>query len=135
MLARSRLLPRPQAQLSSPRVPGYTPGPFLPWLFAVLWARGSPVAQPGPLWLLSACAFCQPCSPRDLSPVRLLIGLDLTPRLSSLLATLLALLTCLGLDHLIPGTCAVAMCVPWMGARLSPSPNRTGESPFKCLAL
>ena len=45
------------------------------------------------------------------SPLCWLVWLDLPPHLSSLLATLLALLTCLGLDHLILGSCRPLPCV------------------------
>lgn len=46
-----------------------------------------------------------------LIPHSLLIWLDLMPHLSSFLATLLAWLLCLRLDHLILGTCLPSPCV------------------------
>ena len=57
------------------------------------------------------------------SPLCWLVWLDLPPHLSSLLATLLALLTCLGLDHLILGSCWPLPCV-YLDGSLSESKSQ-----------
>ena len=85
--------------------PQLHPGALLAPVVLCSEHAGSPTARPGLCALLSAFPFSKPESSL------LAVWLDLPPHLSSLLATLLALLTCLGLDHLILGSCRPSPCV------------------------
>lgn len=95
-----------QSWPSSPRVPGCTRSPAGPGgSFCAL----STLALPLPGLGFAPCSL--PSHSPNPSPLCWLVWLDLPPHLSSLLATLLALLTCLGLDHLILGSCRPLPCV------------------------
>lgn len=95
-----------QPEALASRVLGCVPEPF---------CASSPLIFHLPAWVFAPCSLpshsLKPSGQLPSPPLCLLIWLDLTPPLSSFLATLFALLMCLELDHLMLGTCLSLPCV------------------------